>query len=127
MMTYSQSSGLFTMPDGTTFYGHAGHGDGLNNPEMQDVHMIGPLPQGIYNLGPFQDGSAYSAADARLGPLVSRLTPDAGNTMFGRDGFFIHGGNNSNPPTDSDGCIILQHPNRQTISDSGETQLTVVA
>jgi hypothetical protein len=52
--------------------------------------------------------SALSRMDRTIAPLM----PDWGHWFL---------------PTDSDGCIILQHPNRQTISDSGETQLTVVA
>jgi len=126
MIKYSQSTGIITLPDGTMFQGHAGHGQGLNNPAEQSTHAIGPLPQGQYSLGPWQDGSEYSAADARLGPFVSRLTPDPDNTMFGRDGFFFHGGNNSNPPTDSDGCIVLPRVARTAIAATQDTVLEVV-
>lgn len=126
MLTYSQSSGTLTL-NGRNFPAHAGKLQGLNNPEQQDVHGIGPIPQGAYTLGPWQDGSEYSAADARLGPFVSRLTPDPGNEMFGRDGFFIHGGNGTVPPTDSEGCIVTLPTVRHYIAQSGETMLTVTA
>jgi len=127
MLTYSQTIGIFTMPDGTTYHGHAGKGAGLNNPEMQNVHGVGPLPQGLYNLETWKDGSAYSAEDARLGPFVCRLDPDPANEMYGRNGFFLHGGDGSNPPTDSEGCIVLFRAAREAIAATGETQLTVVA
>ena len=126
MLVYSQSTGILSLGD-QTYQGHAGRGAGLNNPAAQDQYGVGPLPQGSYTLGPWQDGSVYSAADARLGPLVSRLTPDSDNEMHGRRGFFLHGGNGSNPPTDSEGCIVLPRGARQAIANSGETRLQVIA
>jgi hypothetical protein len=47
--------------------------------------------------------------------------------MFGRDGFLIHGDNSAMNHTASEGCIILTRDIRQRISDSGDTQLTVIA
>jgi hypothetical protein len=126
MMTYSISTRTLTMPDGTTYLGHSGHGIGLNNPNAVDLVGVGPLPPAIYSLGPWQDSKDYGPGDARLGPLVSRLTPEPGSDMMGRSGFFFHGGNGTNPPTDSDGCIVLQHDDRQAVCDSGETQVTVI-
>jgi hypothetical protein len=127
-MIYSQAIGVLTLPSGLKFQGHAGRGEGLNNPVMQHVKNTGPLPRWDYTLGPWKDGTEYSHADARLGPFVSRLTPDSdpNGEMCGRDGFFIHGGNNSNPPTDSEGCIVLPHAARAAIANSGETRLQVV-
>ena len=125
MMTYAIKDHVWTMPDGTQYSGHAGHGYGLNNPDAIQEVGVGPLPPGLYNLGPWQDGSLYGPSWARLGPLISRLYPDAGNEMYGRNDFAIHGGNGSNPPTDSDGCVIMQHNDRQAVCDSGEPQVTV--
>ena len=126
MLTVSQSAGELNL-NGVVYPCHMGRGDGLNNPAMQDVVKTGPLPQGWYTLGKWQDGKDYSAADARLGPFVCRLTPDPENEMFGRDGFFIHGGNNSNPPTDSEGCIVTLPTVRHYIAQAGETRLQVTA
>jgi hypothetical protein len=127
MITYSQSTGEMTLASGVVFHGHAGQGSGLNNPDMQNVHGIGPLPQGTYTLGPWQDGAAYGPSFHRLGPFITRLTPDEGNEMFGRWDFCIHGGDGSNPPTDSEGCIVLFRSARVAIAASKETQLTVIA
>ncbi len=125
-MTYAIGAHVWTMPDGTQFQGHAGHGSGFNNPDATQQVGVGPLPVGLYYLGPWQDGIVYGPAWARLGPLISRLNPDPENTMYGRCDFACHGGNGSNPPSDSDGCVILQHCDRQAICDSGETQVTVI-
>ena len=125
MLTFSQSTGVFTLSDGTKFTGHAGQGAGLNNPAAQDQPGIGPLPQGIYALGPWRDGRAYGPSFARLGPFITRLEPASANEMFGRSDFCIHGGDGSNPPTDSEGCIVLFRAAREAIAASGETQLLV--
>ena len=111
--------------NGETIPAHAGRGLGLNNPAAQDQVAVGPLPQGGYTLGPWQDGAAYGPAFAHLGPFVCRLYPDPDNEMFGRDDFCIHGGNGSNPPTDSEGCIVVGPTVRHAIADAGETHLKV--
>lgn len=125
MLTFSQSSGTLTL-NGVEYPAHAGRGDGLNNPAAQDQHGIGPLPRGWYTLGTWQDGRDYSEADARLGPFVCRLEPDPENEMYGRSGFFIHGGNYSQPPTDSEGCIVTLPTVRHYIAQAGETRLQVI-
>ena len=109
MMTYAIKDHALTMPDGTQYQCHSGISYGLNNPDaIQDVG-IGPLPPGVYTLGPWQDGRDYGASWARLGPLISRLSPDPSNEMYGRDDFAMHGGNGSEPPSDSHGCIVFAH------------------
>jgi RHS repeat-associated protein len=58
---YSQSTGQLTYVDDQTGAhtpigsGYAGNGPGLNNPNMQNVPDIGPLPQGTYTIGPQQN------------------------------------------------------------------------
>ena len=121
-MTYSQTSGLFTMGD-HTFTGYSGNGDGLNNAEMQDVKGVGPIPQGRYTIG-------APHADAAVGPVAMRLTPAAGNEMFGRSDFLIHGDNYKMDHSASDGCIVLPHGARVEIGAAmlaGEDQLSVTA
>jgi len=125
MLTFRQSTGELDL-NGKIFAAHSGRGEGLNNSAMENVEKVGPIPKGWYSLGSWLDGSAYSAADARLGPFVSRLTPDPGNEMYGRSGFFIHGGDGSNPPTDSEGCIVTFRSARQAIASAGETRLQVI-
>jgi hypothetical protein len=66
---------------------YSGHGAGLNNPAYEDVHDVGPIPQGWYTIGRFFDDLGGK------GPVVAHLAGDAGNRMFGRSGFMIHGDN----------------------------------
>lgn len=119
-MTYSQSTGLFTGA-GLTVTGYSGHGEGLDNASMQDVHDIGPLPQGVYTIQP-------PHADTKVGPVAMRLVPAASNDMHGRGDFLIHGDNAAQNHTASEGCIILPRDVRVKIGEavlSGDDQLMV--
>ncbi len=116
--TYQQSTGEMTSPNGAVSTGYSGHGDGKNNPDMQDVPKIGPIPQGLYTIGP-------SYTDPHKGPCVMRLTPDPDNEMFGRAGFLIHG---DNPQHDaSEGCIIQGPTTRHAIAASTDKRLEVIS
>lgn len=98
MWIYYQKSGeLFH--DGVLFsLGYAGRYTGKNNPDMQDVKDIGPLPCGIYRIG-----DAYEHPS--LGPITMNLIPDAANEMFGRADFRIHGDSKKEPGMASHGCM----------------------
>jgi len=122
MWTYQQSTGNLTDPDGNvTSGGYSGHGDGLNNPAMQDVEGVGPLPQGLYAIGDPLDPPDH------LGPIAMPLTPSPANEMFGRSAFFIHGDNAEMNHSASDGCIIQPHNIRTVIANSLDRTLTVIA
>lgn len=86
---------------------YSGHGLGLNNPDLQAERGVGPLPVGVYRVGPLQDGG-------RLGPNVMRLTQTFG-VSYGRSGFFIHGASAVHPAFSSDGCIIAPPGLRERI------------
>lgn len=120
---YSQSSGQLTAPDGSPFaIGFAGRDAGMNNPAMQFVSNIGPLPQGEYEMGPWFD------KHPQLGLCVIELTPSATNVMEGRSGFFIHGANPADVPESSHGCIVIGNcATRKQIWDSIDHALLVVA
>lgn len=96
--------------------GYSGTGDGKNNPEMEAVRMIGPLPRGDYEIGPIYD-------TLHLGPRVMPLTP-IGHDALGRSGFFIHGDNAKHDA--SHGCIILPRGVRELIGAAGDRHLRVV-
>ena len=73
MWRYSQSTGTLTAPDGSVAgHGYSGHGPGINNPAMQNVPDVGPIPVGMYTIGPFR-------SDPEKGPLVCDLIPDPAN------------------------------------------------
>jgi len=119
MWTYQQSSGRLSRDGIFIADGYSGLGEGKNNPTMQDVHDKGPLPRGRYLIGRPIDTTTH-------GPFVLPLTPDPGNTMFGRSGFLIHGDSKQHPGSASIGCIILGPEFRHMIADSGDTELAVV-
>lgn len=109
--TYVQRTGWFYTPDGERMSkGYAGNGAGLNNPDMQFVVRVGPLPVGDYTIKP-----PYK--HQRLGPLTMNLEPDAGNKMRGRAAFRIHGDNSKGDKSASQGCIILLRVARRYIAD----------
>lgn len=119
--TYKQATGeLFhddaQMPVAT---GYAGAGEGKNNPAMQTIHNVGPIPVGGYTIGDPSDTRTH-------GPYVLDLTPAPGNNMCGRSGFLIHGDSVVHPGTASEGCIIMPRVVRELIWKSGDTRLEVI-
>lgn len=122
MWTYQIATGALRNAAGELVAtGYAGHGAGLNNPDMQFVHGIGPLPVGTYTMGKPVD-------DPKLGPYAIPLIPDAENEMYGRDAFYIHGDEALHPGEHlaSDGCIVQPHPARVTAWQSGDHRLGVI-
>ena len=118
--TYSQSTGELDRDGARVGAGYSGHGAGLNNPVMQNVADVGPIPQGEWTIGPPRNPPDH------LGPLALPLTHVSGDE-FGRSAFFIHGDNAQLNHSASDGCIILVRELRQEIVDSGDSDLQVVA
>ena len=110
--------GFFNLNNIQVGQGYAGHGVGLNNPAMCNVHFIGPLPQGKYTIGQPRN-------DDEVGVFALPLTPVPSNEMFGRSEFFIHGDNPQMNHTASDGCIILPSPVRHDVAASGDDELIV--
>jgi uncharacterized protein RhaS with RHS repeats len=82
--------------------GYSGTGDGRNNPEMQGVPNVGPIPQGPWMF----TGSPYRSPNT--GNNTMRLTPLSG-TACGPprdcDTFRIHGNDAENDA--STGCVVL--------------------
>ena len=120
MYTYSQSTGALSQNGQPRLTGYAGHGNGVNNPALQDQHDIGPLPRGRYRMI-----SLFDSPHTGLATIV--LDPDPSNQMVGRSGFRIHGDNAAMNQTASNGCIIAGHaPDRKSIWDAGDHDLEVV-
>lgn len=117
---YQQSTGELSHDGELVATGYAGHGEGKNNPEMQAVHDVGPLPVGQYWIQAPQDTATH-------GPYVLRLEPGAGNEMYGRAGMLMHGDSKSDPGNASHGCIIMPRTVRTQVWESGDRALEVVA
>lgn len=118
--TYEQNSGKMSDPNGKLLaVGYAGRGDGKNNPAMQDVKDIGPLPCGLYSIGEPVNTLTH-------GPFVLWLEPDPANQMFGRSAFGIHGDSVVEPGSASEGCVIMPRFARERIAASDDKQLRVM-
>lgn len=116
MWTYRQSDGELLHDAQFEGSGYSGAGVGRNNPLMEDVPNVGPIPQGLYNIG-----EAYT--HEHLGPVVMNLFP-VGHDAHGRSAFRIHGDNVNHDA--SHGCIILGPAIRRMIAEGADKQLTVV-
>ena len=118
--TYEQATGWWIDPTGKLIFkdGYAGRGAGLNNPDMQDVEGVGPLPRGLYVAGEPHD-------DPKVGKYAMRLTPSDTNEMFGRACFFMHGDNAEENHTASEGCIVLPLYLRTQFWNSGDHNIQV--
>jgi hypothetical protein len=121
MWVYTQSTGVLLFPDGKkTTTGYSGHGAGKNNPAMQDVVMVGPIPVGSYTIGRRFDSELR-------GPVCLQLIPFPKNEMFGRSGFLVHGDSRAHEGGASEGCIVIDRPTRVAMSSSTDNTLQVVA
>jgi len=120
MWTYRQIDGaLLDQNEKILSFGYSGAGAGKNNPEMENVHDVGPIPRGRYRIGKPVDTVTH-------GPRVLPLTPFPENKMFGRSGFLMHGDSVVNPGTASEGCIVQPRFARERVAESGDDVLVVV-
>ncbi|MEO6339536.1 MAG: tlde1 domain-containing protein [Caulobacteraceae bacterium] len=113
--TFVQKTGAFSGP-GHSVVGYSGAGSGRNNPDLEGVVDVGPIPAGMYSIGRAQNSP-------HLGPIVMALTP-IGHKAHNRTGFMIHGDNLSHSA--SHGCIILPRIVRTAIANGKLHVLEVV-
>jgi hypothetical protein len=135
MIIFQISTGTLSAQDGPSAMlvqigtGYAGNGAAINDPTATAQHAVGPLPVGMYVIGPPQDNPS-------TGPFSLPLTPDPANVMYGRGDFLVHGGLVNEPcdspsvtpdgnRTASHGCIVTARQVRQVIAT--HSQLQVVA
>jgi len=119
---FSQTRGTITSAAGAVIgTGYSGHGPGVDNPAMQTVRNVGPLPVGHYTFG------ELIPTDPKLGEYVIPLIPDPSNQMYGRSGFFWHGDNSAHNESASEGCIVSAFTTRQEAYESADHSLEVVA
>lgn len=100
--------------------GYAGAFGYSNKPQFQNLKYKGPLPCGLYSMGPAIDHS-------KLGPVAIPLQPSPENEMFDRGDFYIHGDNVINPGHGSDGCICAPRFARERLNASEDRLIEVVA
>lgn len=121
--TFNQKSGMVLLFEGNSRtplgYGYSGDSEHYNKPDTQSLKNQGVIPRGVYSISPPEKHPT-------LGEVVMRLTPDAGNEMFGRSGFYIHGDNKDMNHTASQGCIILAREVRVTLAYQNRCKTLIV-
>jgi hypothetical protein len=120
MWTYAQETGALLHDGQSVATGYSGFDDGKNNPAMQAVPDVGPIPQGDWSV----EGPPVNTAEH--GPYVLTLAPAPSTNTFGRSGFLMHGDSVDAPGTASKGCIIMPRTAREQVWNSGDTDLEVV-
>jgi hypothetical protein len=112
--TYKQSTGELSHDGAHVATGYSGHGAGRNNPALEGVARVGPLPRGFYTIGPAHDTALH-------GPVVMALTPDPGQDEHGRDAFLMHGDKKNHDA--SLGCLIYDPLTRRKVAASPDRRL----
>ncbi|MBV8593423.1 MAG: DUF2778 domain-containing protein [Caulobacteraceae bacterium] len=123
MWTYLRTTGELRHDGTLVGHGYSGHGDGLNDPAMEGVPDIGPIPAGAWTIGAPLDPPDH------LGPLAMPLTPAPHTNTFGRSAFFMHGDNAAGDQSASHGCIIMNRLIREavhTAAQAGDNTLSVL-
>jgi len=101
--TYSQKTGDLEQDGTHVATGYSGAGEGKNNPTLQNVHNVGPIPQGDWTI----TGPPVNTEDH--GPFVLRLNPVSGTETFSRSGFLMHGDSKQTPEYFADREIRSSH------------------
>jgi hypothetical protein len=109
---YHQSSGALHSDGQLIATGYAGTAEGRNNPAMEMVRSIGPLPAGLYAIRPAID------RHPTMGPRVIPLVP-VNHDCLGRNSFYVHGDNDDHDA--SRGCPIFPRAIRLAIAATTET------
>jgi hypothetical protein len=113
--SWDQSEGALYFDGRWVARGYSGRGEGRNNPAMEAVRGVGPIPAGRWRIGP-------PRTSTRTGPHIMDLTP-IGHDAHGRSAFQIHGDNATGDA--SSGCIVLPRAYRERISGGASRVLEV--
>lgn len=119
MWRWDQSKGELSYRGAYVSSGYAGKGRGKNNPALQAIPSIGPIPRGDWKMTGVKDSP-------NTGPFTIVLVPMPGTDTKGRSAFRIHGDSVKAPGTASRGCIILPRKIRERIWNSGDRIIKVV-
>ena len=128
MITYRQSTGSIQDGLGYLGIGYSGHGQGLDNPEMEVVSDVGPIPAGRWKMASYSGAAHYE--DKGPGVIVLDPMPDDQGAIawaHGRAGFLVHGDNEAGNHTASHGCIIAGPAVRARMWADADKIIQVVA
>jgi len=125
MWVWDQSAGTLSRNGLLEARGYAGRNEGVNNPDMQGVKAVGPVPRGRWHIGaPYH---SKNTGPFTLPLIANDGTKDDIHQPTGRSAFRIHGDNAKGNRSASHGCIILSRAIREKIWSSGDRDLEVVA
>lgn len=119
MRVYHQRTGELWVRHVLACVGYSGNAAGKNNPDLQHVQGVGPIPEGAYLIG-------EPSASLDHGPVALHLVPLTGTQTYGRSGFLMHGDSIGAPGTASHGCIIVPRPLREAARDDTDRLLIVL-
>lgn len=125
MWTWDQSAGELRRDGAFVGKGYAGNGRGKNNPSLQGVRGVGPLPRGKWKLTGVYNSKNTGPYTVTL-HAVDAVPGDDTHQPTGRGAFRIHGDSIKNPGTASRGCIVLPRVLRERMWKSGDHDLEVV-
>jgi RHS repeat-associated protein len=109
--TFAETPTALSMANVASDYqenGYSGYGVGKNNPAMEDVESVGPVPAGRWIIG--------NAFNGPLGKPEFRLSPAPGTDTHGRSAFLIHADSSKHPGQASEGCIVCSQTARRKIA-----------
>lgn len=134
MLIYSQTTGELRRFEpgqllalGGAFIGkcYSGKGPGKNNPAMQDVRAVGPIPRGFWRIGAAYDSKNTGPFTIPLYKLDERPGDDV-DALTGRSAFRVHGDSSVRPGQASEGCIVTGRVERVRMMDAKSEILWVV-
>jgi hypothetical protein len=125
MWTWDQSKGELSRDGKFVSRGYSGKGRGKNNPTLQGVVGVGPVPRGLWKITERYDSRNVGPYTLRIEAVDAKFGDDK-HAETGRGAFRIHGDSIRAPGTASRGCIILPRAIRERIWTSGDRSLTVV-
>jgi hypothetical protein len=129
-LVYSQSSGELTdMEDRLLGKGYSGAPGYVNVPDSQGKKDLGVIPEGTWAIGSVVWDSTETG---HKGENLIHLVPDAATAervrAMGRDPntFYIHAGKINGERTASQGCIIMEKPERKALRELQGAKIRVV-
>jgi len=122
---WDQSAGELRRDGRLVSRGYSGKGRGKNNPALQNVPGVGPIPRGRYRIGAPYESKNVGPFTLPLYAIDAKPDDDT-HQPTGRSGFRVHGDSIKAPGTASRGCIILPRAVREAIWRSGDRILEVV-
>lgn len=125
MWKWDQSAGELYRNGSFVSRGYSGKGRGVNNPSLQGVAGVGPIPRGRWRMMNVYNSNNVGPFTITLWKLGDEMMDDF-DSATGRGAFRIHGDSIRAPGTASKGCIILPRAIRERMWNSGDRDLEVV-